>query len=203
MTRVGIIIGSTRPGRNGEAVGRWVQEVAHAHGGGEYELIDLAAFDLPHLDEIVPAAAGQYALQHTRRWAETIRGLDAFVFVTPEYNHSMPGVLKTALDFVYAEWNHKAAGFVGYGADGGVRAVEQLRQVMAHLKVADVGPQVTLSLWTDFVNMNEFRPDARHEATLATMLDELLSWARALRTVRTESVHNGTVRKEAVAEPVG
>ncbi|MFD2081237.1 NAD(P)H-dependent FMN reductase [Actinopolymorpha cephalotaxi] len=193
MTRVGIIIGSTRPGRNGEAVGRWVHERASAHGGAEYELVDLADFDLAHLDESVPAAAGQYAHQRTRRWADTVRGFDAFVFVTPEYNHSMPGVLKTALDFVYAEWNHKAAGFVGYGVDGGVRAVEQLRQVMAHLKIADVGPQVTLSLWNDFVNLSEFQPDARHEASLATMLDELLSWARALRTVR----------EEPVPEPVG
>lgn len=203
MTRVGIIIGSARPGRNGEAVGRWVHEVANAHGGAEYELVDLADHDLPQLDESVPAAAGQYANQHTRLWADVVGGLDAFVFVTPEYNHSMPGLLKTALDFVYAEWNHKAAGFVGYGADGGIRAVEQLRQVMAHLKVADVGPQVTLSLWTDFVNMNEFRPDARHEASLKTMLDELLSWARALRSVRTGSAPNESVLTETVVEPVG
>ncbi|WP_020577412.1 NADPH-dependent FMN reductase [Actinopolymorpha alba] len=184
MTKVGIIIGSTRPGRNGEAVARWVHELASQHGGAEYDVVDLAEFDLPHLDEAVPAAAGQYAHPHTQRWADAVRALDAFIFVTPEYNHSMPGVLKTALDFVYAEWNHKAAGFVGYGVDGGIRAIEQIRQVMAHLKVADVGPQVALSLWTDFVNLSEFQPDPRHEATLKTMLDEVLSWAEALRSVR-------------------
>jgi NAD(P)H-dependent FMN reductase len=184
MTRVGIIIGSTRPGRNGETVARWVHDLASKQGGADYEIVDLAEFGLPHLDEAVPAAMGQYAQPHTRRWADTVRAFDAYIFVTPEYNHSMPGALKTALDFVYAEWHHKAAGFVGYGADGGIRAIEQIRQVMAHLKVADVGPQVTLSLFTDFVNLSEFQPDPRHEATLKTMLDEMLSWAGALRTVR-------------------
>lgn len=187
MTRVGIIIGSTRPGRNGEAVASWVHELATRHGGADYDVVDLADFDLPQLDEAVPAAMGQYAQPHTRRLADVVRELDAFVFVTPEYNHAMPGVLKTALDFVYAEWNHKAAAFVGYGADGGVRAIEQIRQVLAYLKVADVGPQVALSLWTDFVNFTQFQPDPRHEVTLKTMLDELLSWAQALRSVRAET----------------
>lgn len=184
MTKVGIIIGSTRPGRNGDTVARWVHDLATKHGGAEYEIVDLADYELPHLDEAVPAAMGEYAHPHTKRWAAAVGACDAYIFVTPEYNHSMPGALKTAFDFVYAEWHHKAAGFVGYGADGGIRAIEQIRQVVAHLKVADVGPQVSLSLFTDFVNFNEFQPDPRHEAAVKTMLDEVLSWAGALRTVR-------------------
>ena len=106
------------------------------------------------------------------------------MFVTAEYNHGIPGALKNALDFVYAEWNDKAAGFVAYGSAMGVRSVESLRLVMAELQIADVRAQVMLSLFTDFENMKTFKPDARHEKSLNTMLDQLVAWGDALRTMR-------------------
>lgn len=184
MTKIGIIIASTRPGRNGHAVGRWVLDQAVRHGGADYELIDLHDFELPHLDEESPAAARQYSKPHTFRWSEAIGSFDGFVFVVPEYNHGMPGVLKTALDFLYQEWNDKAAGFVGYGVDGAARTIEQLRPILGFLKVADVRTHVGLSLHADFIDMKEFKPEARHEATLDTMLDEVISWSEALSSLR-------------------
>ncbi|NUS03817.1 MAG: NAD(P)H-dependent oxidoreductase [Nonomuraea sp.] len=133
MTKIAIIAGSTRPGRAGEAVARWVLDQAGRRGDASYELVDLAEVDLPHLDEPLPPALGRYTHPHTRRWAATVAACDGYVFVTPEYNHSLPGSLKNALDRVYAEWNDKAAAFVSYGIDGGVRAVEALRVVAGAL----------------------------------------------------------------------
>ena len=146
MTRIAIIIGSTRPGRNGEAVARWVLEHAQQRDGVEYELVDLADWNLPHLDEPMPAAAGQYANDHTKAWAAKIAEFDGYLFVTPEYNHSTSGALKNAIDFVGAEWYNKAAGFVSYGVFGGARAVEHLRLVLSQLQVATVSAFVGLSL---------------------------------------------------------
>jgi NAD(P)H-dependent FMN reductase len=184
MTRVAIILGSTRPGRNGEAVAKWVYDLASKRDDAEYELIDLLDYKLPHLDEIVPATMGQYANQHTKEWAAKIASFDGFVFVTPEYNHSTSGALKNAIDFLYGEWNNKAAGFVSYGSVGGARAVEHLRLVMGELQVADVRAQVALSLYTDFENFSNFTPGNHHEPQLATMLDQVVTWSKALKPVR-------------------
>jgi NAD(P)H-dependent FMN reductase len=109
---------------------------------------------------------------------------DAFVFVTPEYNHGPSGALKNAIDFLYREWNNKAAAFVSYGGASGTRAVEQLRLVMGELQVADVRAQVALSLATDFQNFATFMPAPRNALLVGTMLDQLISWAVALQTVR-------------------
>src|SRR5688500_12611996 len=150
MIKVAIILGSTRPGRKAEAVARWVYEIAKQRSDAEFELVDLLDFDLPLLDEPVPPSMGQYSKPHTKAWAAKIDPFDAFVFVTPEYNHGTCAALKNAIDFLYKEWNDKAAGFVGYGSAGGTRAVESLRLVMGEIKVADVRSQVQLSLYTDF-----------------------------------------------------
>lgn len=184
MTKVAIIIGSTRPGRKAEVVANWVYDLAVKRGDAEYELVDIADYQLPHLDEPVPPAFGQYTKDHTREWSATIDSFDAYVFVTPEYNHSTSGALKNAIDFLYKEWNNKAAGFVSYGSAGGTRAVEHLRLVMGELQVADVRAQVSFSLFTDFVNFTEFTPGGHHEASLGTMLDQLVSWGTALKAVR-------------------
>lgn len=144
----------------------------------------MADFQLPFLDEPMPASVGQYTLPHTRAWAAKIASADAYVFVTPEYNHSAPGALKNAIDFLYAEWNNKAAGFVSYGSTGGTRAVEHLRSVMAELQVADVRTQVALSLFTDFEHFSILRPAARHEEALTDMLDQLTAWGSALKALR-------------------
>src|SRR5882762_5850109 len=158
MPRVAIIVGSTRPGRKGEAVARWVYEIASSRGAAEFELVDIKDYDLPLLDEPMSAILGQYSNDHTKAWSAKIASSDAFVFVTPEYNHATSGALKNAIDYLYKEWNSKAAGFVGYGGAGGVRAVENLRLVMGELMVADVRAQVAVSLYTDFENFSVFKP---------------------------------------------
>src|ERR1700722_10679721 len=118
---------------------------------------------------------GKYEHAHTKAWAAKITQFDAFVFVTPEYNHATSAALKNAIDFLYREWNNKAAGFVGYGAVGGVRAIEHLRLVMGELQIADVRAQVSLSLLTDFENFTTFRPHANHEAAVETMLSQIVT----------------------------
>ncbi len=182
--KIAIILGSTRPNRNGEAVAKWVFEMARKRSDAEYELVDIRDYNLPLLDEPVPPSQGKYSKDHTKRWAEKIRGFDGFVFVSPEYNHSTSGALKNALDYLYAEWNNKAAGFVAYGSAGGTRAVEHLRLIMAELQVATVRAQVALSLYTDFKNFSEFTPADHHEESLKTMLDQLSLWGKALKSAR-------------------
>jgi len=186
MLNVAIIIGSTRPGRKAEAVARWVYDIAAKRSDAAFEVIDIAAFDLPLLDESVPPSLNQYAKPHTKAWAAKIATFDAFVFVTPEYNHSMSGALKNAIDFLFREWNDKAAGFVGYGSVGGARAVEQLRLVMGEIKIADVRAQVALSLFTDFENFSTFKPAPQQAAAVNAMLDDLVPWGQALKTMRTQ-----------------
>jgi len=187
MLKLAIIIGSTRPGRVGESVARWVYELAKRRGDAEFELVDIEDFKLPLLDEPVPPSQGKYSKPHTKAWAAKIDSFDGYVFVTPEYNHGTSGALKNAIDFLYAEWNNKAAGFVGYGSAGGVRAVEHLRLVKAEVQVATVRNQVALSLFTDFESFTTFKPDPRHEKSLGGMLDQLIAWSGALKTLRERS----------------
>ncbi len=184
MLRVAIIIGSTRPNRNGEAVAKWVYEVARKRADAEFELVDIKDFNLPLLDEPVPPSLGQYSKEHTKAWAAKIDSFDAYVFVTPEYNHGTSGALKNAIDFLYKEWNNKAAGFVGYGSALGARAVESLRLVMGELQVADVRAQVGLSLFTDFENFSVFKPAPQQEKAVGDMLDQVIAWGGALKTLR-------------------
>jgi NAD(P)H-dependent FMN reductase len=187
MLKVAIVIGSTRPGRKGEAVARWVHEIAAKRSDASYELVDIAAFDLPLLDEALPPAMRQYSKPHTKAWAAAVAAFDAFVFVTPEYNHSTSGALKNAIDFLYREWNDKAAGFVGYGSAGGTRAVEHLRLIMGEIKVADVRAQVALSLYTDFESFSTFKPAPRQEGAVNAMLDDVVAWGGALQDMRSRS----------------
>ena len=184
MIKVAVIIGSTRPGRVGESVARWVYAIAQQRSDAEFELVDIKDFNLPLLDEPVPPSMGQYSQPHTKAWAAKIASFDAFVFVTPEYNHGTSGALKNALDFVYREWNNKAAGFVSYGSAGGARAVEQLRLVTSELQIAHVRNQVMLSLFTDFESFSVFKPHPRHEGSVNAMLDQVIAWGGALKTLR-------------------
>jgi NAD(P)H-dependent FMN reductase len=184
MLKIGIITGSTRPNRKSPDVARWVLDLAKARGDADYELVDIKDFELPLLDEPAPPSMGNYKQPHTQRWAAKIASLDAFVFVSPEYNHGITGALKNAIDFLFAEWNHKAAGFVSYGSAGGARAVEQLRLVLAEVHVATVRAQVLLSLATDFEKYTTFKPDPRHQKAVATLLDQVIAWGGALKPLR-------------------
>ncbi|MDQ1575557.1 MAG: hypothetical protein QOH55_707 [Microbacteriaceae bacterium] len=187
--KIAVIIGSTRPGRNGEQVAKWVHETASRRTDAEFELVDLLDFKLPHLDEAMPASLGQYANAHTQAWAAKVAEFDGYIFVTPEYNHSTSGALKNALDFVYGEWNNKAAGFVSYGASaGGSRAVEHLRLIAGELQLADVRAQLALSLVTDFENFSVFKPTAQHETALEKVLDQTVAWSGALQSLRSEEL---------------
>jgi NAD(P)H-dependent FMN reductase len=184
MLKIAIILGSTRPGRNGEAVAKWVYEIAQKRSDADFELVDIKDFDLPLLDEPVPPSRGQYTMDHTKVWSAKIDSFDAYVFVTPEYNHGTSGALKNAIDFLYKEWNNKAAGFVGYGSALGARAVESLRLVMGELQVADVRAHVGLSLFSDFENFSVFKPGDHHQASVNAMLDQTIAWGGALKTLR-------------------
>jgi NAD(P)H-dependent FMN reductase len=127
---------------------------------------------------------GQYQNEHTKQWADKIASFDGFVFVTPEYNHSTSGVLKNAIDYLFAEWANKAAGFVSYGSVGGARAAEQLRLIAGELQMADVRQQVALSLMTEFENFSVFKPGDYNKAALNTLLDQVIAWSTALAPLR-------------------
>jgi len=186
MIKVGIIVGSTRPGRKAAAVAEWVHNLLKSRNDAAFEIVDIDDYKLPLLDEPVPPMMRHYSNPHTKRWSEKIDSLDAYIFVTPEYNHGTSGALKNAIDFLYHEWNNKAAGFVGYGGAGGVRAVENLRLVMGEIKIADVRAQVALSMRTDFENFTTFKPNEQHDKAVHLMADEVIAWGTALKTLRTQ-----------------
>ena len=186
VIKIAIILGSTRPGRNGEAVARWVYEIAKKRIDADFEYVDIKDFNLPLLDEPVPPSQGQYSKEHTQVWSAKIDSFDGYIFVTAEYNHGIPGALKNAIDYLYKEWNNKAAGFVGYGSVGGVRAVEQLRLVMAELQMADVRAQVAVSIITEFEDFRIFKQASYQEQLVNNMLDQVISWGRALKLLRTQ-----------------
>lgn len=186
--KIGIIIGSIRPGRVAEQVAKWVYDIAQQRGDADYELVDIADYNLPIYDEPVPPSMStEYAKDHTKKWSEKIASLDGFIFCTPEYNRATSGALKNAIDFLYYEWNNKAAAFVGWGSFLGARAVENLRIIMGELQVADVRAQVGLSLFTDFENFSVFKPGEHHTDSVNAMLDQLNAWASALKPLRSQS----------------
>jgi NAD(P)H-dependent FMN reductase len=188
MTKIGIILGSTRPNRVGAQVAAWVQEAASSRTDAEFELVDLRDHPLPHLDEPLSPMLGRYQQEHTKAWASTIASFDGYVFVTPEYNHSVSGVLKNAIDFLHAEWHAKAVGLVSYGIAGGTGAAAQLRQMCGQLGMADVSKQVVLSLHTEFENFTLFKPNEYGELALTALLDEVVEWSAALAPLRATSM---------------
>ena len=184
MLKIAFIVGSTRPGRKGEAVAKWAYEIARKRDDASFALLDLATFELPLLDEPIPAALASYSHPHTKTWSAAIASFDGYVFVTPEYNHGTSGALKNAIDFLYSEWTDKAAGFIGYGYAMGARAIENLRLVMASLQVATVRPHVGLSLAADFEGGTVFKPKETQEKNLHSVLDHVIAWSGALKVLR-------------------
>jgi NAD(P)H-dependent FMN reductase len=175
---IGIILGSTRQGRVSPQVGEWVKGIADKRGDANYEIVDIADFNLPFLWVTDGQEPG------IKAWSEKLVSLDGFVFIVQEYNHSIAGSLKNALDWARDEWYNKAAGIVSYGSTGGARAAEHLRGICAELKMADVRTHPTLSLFTDFENGTDFKPQELHLENVNAMLDDVNAWSGALKTLR-------------------
>jgi NAD(P)H-dependent FMN reductase len=181
-----VVVGSTRPGRRGIAVATWIAEFARQHTGFDVEILDLAAFDLPVFDEPNHPRLQKYTHQHTVDWSAAVSRADAFVFVTPEYNHSFPGSLKNALDYLSIEWADKAAGIVSYGGvSAGLRAATALKPVLAALRMVPVVEAVSIPFFAQFLaDDDEFTANAELEAGAKSMLDELLRLTGALTQLR-------------------
>ncbi|WP_110926799.1 NADPH-dependent FMN reductase [Bacillus massiliglaciei] len=175
---VGIILGSTREGRVSPQVGEWIKELADQRGDANYEIVDIADYQLPFLGTTDGTEPGIAA------WNEKLNSLDGFVFIVQEYNHSITGALKNAIDLAREAWNNKAAGIVSYGSTGGARAAEHLRGILGELLIADVRVHPTLSLFTDFENFTTFKPAELHFTNVNAMLDQVLAWSGALKTLR-------------------
>jgi NAD(P)H-dependent FMN reductase len=185
--RIGIVLSSTRVGRFADRPAEWLLGLANKRGGAAFEVVDLRDYPMPFFDEPKSPLREPSSNEVVRRWARKVGELDGFVFVTAEYNHSIPAVLKNALDFVYAEFNRKPASFVGYGNAGGARAIEQLRLMLVELQVAPLRSAVHLGR-EDFVAMlmhgKTFADFPQLDQAAGAMLDELLWWAEALQVKR-------------------
>jgi len=187
MLLLQIIIVSTREGRAGLPVAKWFNEYAVHHGKFEIELIDLAEVNLPMLDEPNHPRLHQYQHVHTKAWSATIARGDAYVFVTPEYNYSVPPSLINALDYLYEEWAYKPAAFVSYGGiSGGLRSVQMAKQTVTTLRMMPIPEGVPVPFFAQAIDKEAgtFKPNELHEKSANTMLNELLRWAEALRPMR-------------------
>ncbi len=191
MSAIKIIIGSTRPNRFGATFAAWFSSVAAEYAesnpaGPRFETVDLAVLGLPLLDEAIPASMQKYEHDHTKNWSNIVGEADGFVFIAPEYNHGMSGVLKNAIDYLFYEWNYKPAAFASYGgAAGGVRAVEQLRQVMGELKVYDIRESVLVpNYWNQFDAKGVFQATEDQRKAVLAMLAQLAYWTEAMKAPR-------------------
>jgi NAD(P)H-dependent FMN reductase len=194
MAELMIVIASTRPGRGGWPVAQWFISRAGHHGGFEVEVVDLVEFKLPLLDEPNHPRLRQYTKGHTHEWSQKVEAADAFVFVTPEYNHGYPASLKNAIDFLHHEWRYKPVGFVSYGGvAAGTRSVEQLQQVVTAVKLFPLIEQVNLPFYQQFIDENEgvLRANEVMEQAAATMLDQLVTMEAALRPLRESVARTG------------
>ncbi|MDR7273473.1 NADPH-dependent FMN reductase [Catenuloplanes atrovinosus] len=185
MPTLTVIIASTRPGRAGTPVARWVVDRAEAHGGFDVRVADLAEINLPLLDEPNHPRLRRYEHEHTRAWSALVDASDAFVIVTPEYNHGYPAPLKNALDYLHAEWAHKAVGLVSYGAvAGGVRSVQALKPVLQYLKMIPAGEGVIIPFVARHIVDGALQPTPALEQSATAMLDELRRLEATLRPLR-------------------
>src|SRR5215510_7786190 len=185
--RIGIVIATTRQGRFGDKPAAWIRDIAAARGDTEVEIVDLRDYPMPFFDELASPAWATPKNETALRWAKKVAELDGFIFVTAEYNHGVPAVLKNALDYAYREFNRKPAAYVGYGGVGAARSVEQLRLINIELQMAPLRASVHIG-GTDFIGMfmhGKTFADAPHlEPAAHAMLDELSWWAHALKAAR-------------------
>lgn len=181
-----IITASTRQGRKGPAVAAWFEQQARQHAAFEIEAVDLAAVNLPLLDEPEHPRFRTYQHDHTKAWSARVDRADAFVFVTPEYNFSAPPSLVNAIDYLYQEWAYKPAGFVSYGGvSGGVRSVQMIKQLITTIRMVPIVEAVSIPFFTKSIDASGiFTPNDLQNKAAATMLTELRRWTDALKTMR-------------------
>jgi NAD(P)H-dependent FMN reductase len=186
MPQLHVVIASTRPGRVGLPVGEWFVARARAHASFEVEIVDLAELNLPFLDEPNHPRLRRYTQEHTKAWSARVDAADAFVFVTPEYNHGFSAPLKNAIDYLHQEWEHKPVGFVSYGGiSAGTRGMQMLKQVLGALKMTPVYEAVNVPFVGQFIDDDEqFQPNEVLEQAADAMLDELVRVESALRALR-------------------
>jgi NAD(P)H-dependent FMN reductase len=186
MPTLQIIIASTRPGRAGLPIGRWIAARAGAHGAFDIDVVDLAELELPFVDEPNHPRLRTYTQQHTKDWSARVERADAFVFVTPEYNHGISAPLKNAIDYLHAEWQHKPVGFVSYGGvAAGTRAVQQTKQVVAALRMVPAVDAVAIPFFQQFIDEDgAVVANEPMEQGAEAMLDELVRLEQALRPLR-------------------
>jgi len=190
MTVISVIMGSTREGRFSEKPARWILQHLKKRDGVDARLLDLRDFPMPFFDQPVPPSTSgkpPYADESVKRWTAAIAESDGFVFVTPEYNYGAPAVLKNAIDWVYPEWNRKAAGFVSYGSAMGARSVQQLRETAIELQLAPVRSSVHIpvsTLWAHYKGGDVDAGLAELEGPAKKLIDDLLWWTAALKTAR-------------------
>lgn len=191
MNAIAVIVGSTREGRFSEKPARWIFDQLSKRGDVDARLLDLRDFPMPFFDQAVPPSMpSRPPYQHdvVKRWTAEIAAADGFIFVTPEYNHGPSAVLKNAIDWVYPEWNRKAAAFVSYGSAMGARSVQQLRETAIEVQIAPVRSSVHIpvaTLWAHFKGGDVEMGLAQLETAAKTMLDDLLWWTNALKIART------------------
>ena len=185
--KVQISLGSIRENRFGSTVGEWFHGVAESRDGLDAELIDLRDWQLPFFKEPRSPSSGRIA-EEALPWAEKIGQGDAYVIVSPEYNHGYSAVLKNAMDHIYREWNNKPIGFVSYGgSSGGTRAVEQLRLVAIELQMAPIREAIVIPFARSaFNDQGQPNSPALNDRANA-LLNQLTWWANALKKARAES----------------
>ena len=188
MPTLTVVIGSTRSGRAGLPVAQWFIDRARRHGGFDVRVVDLAELGLPLFDEPNHPRLRQYVNDHTKRWSAIVDDSDAFVFVTPEYNHSFPASVKNAFDYLHHEWQHKPVGFVTYGGvAAGTRALQALQPVVSALKLLPVVESVNIPFFTQFIRDGRVEPNEVMTHAADAMLDELVRIEAALRPLREDA----------------
>jgi NAD(P)H-dependent FMN reductase len=189
VSKLEIIVASTRPGRVGLPVAKWLEDEAKAHGGfDEVEIVDLAVVNLPFFNEPKHPRLGEYEHQHTKDWSAKVAEADAFVFVMPEYNHGFNAVLKNALDYLTLEWRYKAAGLASYGGvAAGTRAAQMIKPVLAALRLSTVTDAVSIPFVQQFLSGGEIVPNDVMTTSAKAMLDELVQVAETVKPLRKDS----------------